>query len=189
MQAHAESQTTKPISSLDVERASRRSQLRKELELDAELVLSGLRLMNRPSDNAKERFIQSFVRNRVIEKFPVIAEDLSAESEVRWYDSEDRRRSPDIKTVLAKEVDEAFRLAEAEPLVSSYIVATKILSSDVGSNTLILADVPIGELDVDLILGHIVSLGYRWHPRIAISVARRTMIVLLNRNHFNGRTS
>lgn len=159
----------------------------RELERDADVVLSGMRLMNRPRDNAKERFINDFRKRRMIEKFPVVEDDLVQESYVGWFDNESNW-SASMKDVLAGEIERAFVAAGSEPLASSAIVATKILSSDTGCNVGILADVPLTSLEVDLVLAHIVSLGYRWPPRVAISVARRATIIILNRKHFEGRT-
>lgn len=187
MRAPADADVTKPLAPEDVEKAARRERLARELETDAEVVLSGMRLMNRPRDNAKERFIENFRSSFMIEKFPVIEADLVEESYVHWSQqppSDDRS----MKDVLASEVEAAFRQAGAEPLASSSIVATKILSSDMGSKVGILADVQLHELEVDLVLAHVASLGYRWPPRIALAVARRATIVILNRHLFEGRT-
>jgi hypothetical protein len=183
LQAHAEAEVAKPVSQENLAQARRRNQLAKELEDDSMIVSSGARLMNRPLDNAKAKFIEDFKRARVVERFPIIESDLADEAQVRWVD--DLSIKP--KTILqitASEVEAAFLLAGGEAPVSSLIIATKILSSDTGASRGTLADAMNSELEADLVLGHIAALGYRWPPRIAIAVARRITIVLLNRHKF-----
>lgn len=156
-----------------------------ELRKDADTVLSGLRLMNRPRDNAKERFIESFIASKSIDRFPFIEADAVEDSKVLWADEE---ALPSMRDVLAKEIEASFVQAGAEAPATSKVIATKILSSDTDANLGIVADLPQPDVSVDLVLAHVVALGYRWPPRIALSVARRATIVLLNRSKFRGRT-
>lgn len=183
MQAHAEPEPTKPVSQENLAQARRRNQLAKELEEDSMIVSSGARLMNRPLDNAKAKFIEDFIKARVFERFPVIESDLVDEAQVRWA-SDLITKPRTILDVTASEVEAAFLQAGAEAPASSSIIATKILSSDTGASRGTLADATNSELEVHLVLGHIAALGYRWPPRITISVARRIAIVLLNRHKF-----
>lgn len=183
MQAPVEAEPTKPVSIENIEQAKRRERLARELEEDAMIVSSGARLMNRPLDNAKARFIDDFRKAKMIDRFPIIQGDLEEEAYVRWADDMAEKRKT-MLDVAASEIESAFTHAGADAPASSSTIATKLLSSDTGSSRGTLADVRNSDLEVDLVLGHIAALGYRWPPRIAIAVARRVTIVLLNRHKF-----
>ena len=182
MQAPAEETLARPVSAEVIKRSKWADKLSQEVEADSSLVSSGARLMNRPRDNSKDRFIVDFVKQQMIDKFPLIASDLAEEVEVEW--SLNPAASLTMMQVAIAEVEASFTTAGAQPPVSSFIIALKILTSDHGPRRVTLADVALSELDVSLVLAHIVALGYRWPPRIAIALARRLTVVILNRQKF-----
>lgn len=185
MQAPAEETLARPVSAEVIKRSKWADKLSQEVEADSSLVSSGARLMNRPRDNSKDRFIVDFVKQQMIDKFPLIASDLA--EEVKW--SLNPAASLTMMQVATAEVEASFATAGAQPPVSSFIIALKILTSDHGPRRVTLADVALSELDVSLVLAHIVALGYRWPPRIAIALARRLAVVILNRQKFEeGKT-
>jgi len=184
--APVEEEAVKPLSEADKAVAKRREKIAEELRTDAEIVLSGMRLMNRPRDNAKTRFIDTFFDSNAASRFPVVEDDIKEENLVEWAFVEPL---PSMRDVMASEVEAAFRTAGVQVPATSKVMATKILSSDTDSKLGILADVPLAKLEVNLVLAHIAALGYRWPPRVAVAVARRATIVILNRSKFEGRAN
>lgn len=174
---------TKPVPPELEARIRRTAKLRAEMLEDSALVAEGLRLVNRPGNDAKAKFIAAFVESERFDSYPLIASDMAIEAEVRWSQDFD----PEIftmRTVVAAEVDAAFRTVNAEPPVIVSRIAQTILQSDAGLKYGTLADVPVHDITVELVLAHLESLGYGWPNRIKMGVARRVMVVLLNRHRF-----
>lgn len=185
MQARREVGAVKSVSLETEARIEKMARLQREtLELSG-LLAEGTRLVNRPHDDAKCRFVRAFVDEDRIESFPVIAGDLLAEAEVEWSHDLDPEKTS-IWFVILSEIEQSFRQVGAEPPAIAPTLATMLLSSDLGVADATLASLELSQVSVELILAHIEALGFRWPKRVKLVAARRVAVVLLNRHRFKG---
>jgi hypothetical protein len=181
MQANAPA--TKPVSPEVEARIERERRKRVEMLEYSQRLAEGARFVNRPGDDAKCRFIDTFIGSHAIEGFPFIEPDMAEEAKVEWSYALDPNQTG-IHYVALTEVEKAFRLAGADPPLILFHLVKSILRSDVGLNLGSLEDVPVSEISPELVLAHITALGLGWPKRVAFAAARRLTVVLLNRHRF-----
>lgn len=183
MQARREPGAVKPVSGETEARIERMARLRRETIELSELLAEGARLVNRPHDDAKDRFVKAFLGEDRIDAFPTIESDLASEAEVYWSHDLDPAKTS-MEFVVASEIDEAFRQVGSEPPAISHTLASMLLASDIGEADVTLGSVALSAVSVELVLAHIEALGFRWPRRVKVAVARRVATVLLNRRRF-----
>lgn len=184
MQAPADKPATRVVTDAEAREIERANAIKAEVEADAEIVNSGRRLVNRPFDARKDKFVERFRSEKGIEKFPLVADDLVAEREVEWT-LFDPVVAKGLMYVSGLELRAAFEQAGEEPPLTSESIAQKILMSDVSRKLGTILQLPLNKVEVDLVLAHVLALGYRWPPRVAVSVARRLTVVIFNRHKFS----
>lgn len=178
---------TKPITK-DVEaRIERERRKRIEMLEYSQRLAEGARVVNRPGDDAKRRFIDTFIGSDAIDDFPFIQPDLDDEVQVEWAQALDPSQTG-IHYVALTEVEKAFRLVGAEPPLILFHLVKSILRSDVGLNLGSLEEVALSSISPELVLAHMTALGIRWPKRIAVGAARRIAVVLMNRHRFEAKS-
>lgn len=183
MPARRDPGAVKPVSGDTEARIEKMARLRRETIELSELLAEGARLVNRPHDDAKDRFVRAFLDESRTDSFPVIADDLRSESEVEWSHDLDPTKTS-VEYVVAQEIDRAFCQAGAESPAITHTIAAMLLGSDTGVADATLGSVALSAVSVELVLAHIEALGFRWPKRVKLAVARRVTIVLLNRKRF-----
>lgn len=171
----------KPLTEATVKAMVERERIREELDDDRSIVLSGKRLLNRPGNPEKAEFIARSVQRGDVDQFPFIESDIADELETSWAWDLDPA-STTIQDVVTREVRQAFRLAGEKPPLISNVHALTIMSSEVDLKIARLEDVPSAEIDLPLVLAHLLSLGFGWSKRVTIGVARRITVILMNKH-------
>lgn len=134
------------------------------------------------SDQKKQRFVDDFIAGDKLADYPDIAVDIVDENrDDLWYDA------PSLLTMreaLAAELRHAFDMLRPPKDLDPRVVANELLNSESGDERQRLKELPLSELSVALVAAHLESLDYKMTPRLTVSSARRTMLILLNRRHF-----
>lgn len=158
-----------------------RERIRDELEADRAIVLSGRRLLNRPGSPEKAEFIEASIRKDDVERFPFIEADIADELETAWaWDLDPAKTS--LQDVVTREVRRAFQVAGETPPMICNVHALTIMSSEVDLKIARLEDIPSYEIELPIVLAHVLSLGFGWSDRVTIGVARRVTVALMNRH-------
>lgn len=138
-------------------------------------------LANRIGDAEKQRFVDRFMRDDRLSGYPLHEDDQLDENE--WPGEDGRRHRRTMQATLASEIRRAFGRAGftgADPVA----VATDLLASEHGNDLREIISTPLPAVSVPLVLAHIETLGFGLPPPVAVSIARRAMMVLMNRHHF-----
>lgn len=138
-------------------------------------------LANRIGDAEKQRFVDRFMRDDRLSGYPLRQDDQLDENE--WPGEDESRHRRTMQATLASEIRRAFSRAGfsgADPVA----VATDLLASEHGDDLREIISTPLPTVSVPLVLAHLETLGFGLPPQVAVSVARRAMMVLLNRHHF-----
>ena len=145
--------------------------------VDAKLLASGRRVINRPGDRKKDDFIERHMARPGFELSCADAVDLADESEVIWSQEFVQARDS-IRSVVESEIERAFRLSGSDaPAISNVHAQTILLSEFQGRH---LGDEPLRNMSPVLVYAHLLALGFDWAERVRCSVARRIAIVLMN---------
>ncbi len=134
------------------------------------------RLTNRLTDRRKQRFIDAFVGDSAIDGYPVDAADVLAANE----SDQGIHTGQPLRALTAREVHVVFQRYGFSG-ASQEMVATELLASDIGDQLLCLAQIEPKDVSLPLILAHLESLAFGLPPAVAIGVARRVHLLLLNR--------
>lgn len=147
--------------------------------------LSSRRLANRLTREGpvmiKQRFIDDFLANDKLSDYPLIAEDV-ADEDARAAARE--CASMTMREALVDELRHAFSVIRAPKDVDPAVLAFDLLRSEHGSELTRLKDLDPSKASVELVLAHLESLAYGLSPRLAVSVARRMMLMMLRRGDF-----
>lgn len=156
-----------------------RSKIDYENMIDAKLLASGRRVINRPGDRKKDAFIEREIAKSCLDLACADPAVLTDESEVLWSQDFDQARDS-IRSVVEGEIERAFQIAGTEAPAICNVHAQTILLSDFQGRQL--RDEPIENVTPILVNAHLKALGFEWEDRVRCSVARRIAIVLMNRH-------
>lgn len=133
------------------------------------------RLTNRIGDKRKEQFVAAFLSSCRIDEYPEPGLEESAD-ENRPFDY----RGWLLQRALAVEFG---RLFDRRNFVGpdTGCLATDLLRSDRGDQLGDVAGLPLPDVSTELVLAHLEALGVGLPKDIAVAVARRAVIILLNR--------
>lgn len=180
MQAPADAKV-RPLTDSVLAAMASRERVRDELEADRAIVLSGRRLLNRPGSPEKAEFIEASIRKDDVERFPFIEADIADELETAWaWDLDPEKTS--LQDVVTREVRRAFQVAGEIPPMICNVHALTIMSSEVDLKIARLEEIPGAEIELPVVLAHVLSLGFGWSERVTIGVARRITVVLMNKH-------
>lgn len=185
---------TKVRTHADVEHVRRKHELASAVHDEGEIIASGRRPVNRPRDEKKQAFIDAFVNEKCIDRYHVWVEDIADENDCLWEphdptitDPEKDDRLPPVKSLrdtLVDEIVRAYARAGDPPPVMASVWATKLLASDIGGKLGVLGELQAKDVEVELVLAHLESFAYDIPQRMAMGIARRTAILLLNKFKF-----
>lgn len=173
----------KPVSVDIEERLKRMARLRREMAELSDLLAEGTRLVNRPHDDAKDRFVKLFLTEGRVDNYPVIEDDLIRESNVEWS-HEFCPSKTSIEYLVSSEICLAFEQAGAQPPAIAHTLAATLLGSELGVADTTLGAADVSRVSVELVLAHIEALAFPWPKRVKLAAARRVAVVLLNRHRF-----
>lgn len=125
---------------------------------------------------SRAEFIERFVRQERHRDYPVVPEDLVDEATTRVYER------PTLDGVLAAEIERAIAKNTTPFAMPGDVIALWLLTSDDEAHHVHVSTLPKEAISVGRLLGHVEALGVRFDPAVAISIARRATIVLLNRD-------
>lgn len=152
------------------ERASRMKRLKAMVERSMHRELVG---------EDKCRLIDSFVRGGAFDDFPKNERDIHDEN---WVDPMPDRTGG-YEELLVAHLERACELyGSAKQLPEPRWLAGKILNSSDPELLKNVREMRMSELSVERLLGHVESLRLGFSPRLAVSIARRAMLVLLGRS-------
>lgn len=172
---------TKPITNVEQANLDLRLRIYDEVNAEMQLVVSGSRLVNRPGDPAKKRFIFESIRRDDVKRFPWVEGDVAAEIEPRWCRHFEVER-PTPHDAIESAIREAFETAGATAPAICNVHATTVMTSDIGMKLRTLGELRARNVDVPVVLAHLLSLGFQWTPRVTIAAARRICFVLMNKH-------
>lgn len=185
---------TKPRTPEDTASVQRKHELAEAVHDEGEIVASGRRRVNRPRDEKKQAAINAFVKDKCIVDYHVWPEDIADENDCLWEprdptvtdpDKDDRLPPPkSLHDTLADEIIRSYELAKQPRPVMAAVWATKLLESDLDGKLGVLSDLSPDRVEVDLVLAHLESFAYDIPQRMALGIARRTVILLLNKSKF-----
>lgn len=142
----------------------------------------GKRVVNRTTifEMRKHKFIEEFVASKRVDDYPCLDEDLADENRHLLADYQGQT----LRTLLVTEVRRCFERYAGPSGIDPAGVAHELLRSEHGGELHVVRDLPIHVLEIDLLLAHVEALGFDLSPRLAVSIARRAFLLLLNRRHF-----
>jgi len=153
-----------------------------ESSVHLKAISRGRRLVNRFYDPKKEHFVAQFLSEHRLGDYPCDEVDVTDENlfpEEAADGSEPAVRMRDgLCLTLAAEIERAYRLSDFRG-PAAVVLAGSLLRSEHGSELLELSCTDHSLLSVGFVLAHLEALGYDLIPRVAASIARRAMIVLL----------
>jgi hypothetical protein len=122
-------------------------------------------------------FVERFIAGKEIDSFPVSETDIAEESI-------EPAPEPTIWMALTKQIESAFSKSVTPPSQTASFFASMLLKSRDQKYERDVLVLPQEAIRPERILAHVQAIPIKLEPRVAISIARRTCLVLWNKDRW-----
>lgn len=182
--------TPKPLTDLQFAEMVRNQELVEAFKREMRITGNQKSIVNRISSEEKQRHVEAFCDGARIAEYPKIDSDVAEENALRWLiwnekEEQDHIGMKSIEDALAEEIERAHLMVDDQPPpASARLMSSNLLASDLAGKIGTLGDIQSRDVSLDLVLAHLEALGYELAPRLSISIARRALLLLINRGKF-----
>jgi hypothetical protein len=120
-------------------------------------------------------FVERFIASKEIDNFPVVDADLVEEAV-------EPEPQPTVWMALTKQIESAFAKSERPPSVTASFFTSMLLKSRDPKYERDVLLLPAEAIRPERILAHVQSTPIKLEPRVALAIARRTCLVLWNKD-------